>query len=97
MAKKPRNYKQEDKYEDTPQQVQNRADRNKERARLMKAGKVHKGDGMDVAHIKAFALGGGNKYGVKVESVFANRSFKRNSNGDLVSETSTRERKLKKK
>lgn len=92
----PRNYKKEAKYEDTPQQVKNRMARNRARAKLMREGKVHKGDGMDVAHVKAFDKGGSNKQGVRVESAASNRSFKRDSKGNLVSEVSKRERKKKK-
>ena len=95
MAKKPRDYKKEAQYEDTPEQVANRVARNKARRKLLKAGKVHKGDGMDVAHKVAFDKGGSNKQGVTVQSASKNRSFKRNSNHKLISETSTRERKKK--
>jgi hypothetical protein len=61
----------------------------------MKAGKVKKGDGKDVAHKVAFDKGGSNKQGVRVESASKNRSFKRDTKGNLVSETSKRERKKK--
>lgn len=91
-----RNYKKEyAEYQGTEQQKKNRAQRNAARAKLMKAGKVHKGDGKDVAHIKAFDKGGSNKTGVKVEDANANRSFKRDSKHNLVSEVSKRERKKK--
>ena len=69
---------------------------NRARYKLMKEGKVHKGDGKDVAHVKAFDKGGTNADGVRVESASKNRSFKRDSKHNLVSETSTRERKKKK-
>lgn len=82
-------------YEDTPEQVKNRVERNKARRKLMKEGKVHKGDGKDVAHIKAADKGGSIKDGVKVEDAKANRSFKRDAKRNLVSEVSTRERKRK--
>jgi hypothetical protein len=62
---------------------------------MAKAGKVKKGDGKDVAHVKAFDKGGNNKTGLRVESRSSNRSFKRDSKGNLVSEVSTRERKKK--
>jgi hypothetical protein len=91
-----RNYKQEyAEYQGTEQQKKNRAQRNKARRELTREGKVHKGDGMDVAHVKAFDKGGSNKTGVRVESASKNRSFKRDSQKNLVSETSTRERKKK--
>jgi hypothetical protein len=62
-------------------------------AGLSKEGKVHKGDGMDVSHVKAFDKGGVNGDGVKVESASKNRSFKRDAKRNLVSEVSKRERK----
>lgn len=80
-------------YENSPEQVKNRMERNKARYKLMKEGKVHKGDGKDVAHVKAADKGGTIKDGVKVQSKSANRSFKRDSKGNLVSEISKKERK----
>jgi hypothetical protein len=90
-----RDYKKEAEYENRPEQVKNRMARNRARAKLMREGKVKKGDGKDVAHTKAFDKGGSNKDGLKVESRSANRSFKRDSKGNLVNETSKRERKKK--
>ena len=92
-----RNYRSEyDRYQGKPEQLKNRAARNAARAKLMKAGKVKKGDGKDVAHVRAFDKGGSNGDGLRVESRSANRSFRRDSKGNLVSETSARERKKKK-
>ena len=92
-----RDYRREyDTYQGTEQQKKNRAARNAARAKMMKAGKVKKGDGKDVAHVKAFDKGGSNKTGLRVESASTNRSFKRDSKKNLVSEVSTRERKKKK-
>lgn len=88
-----RKYTQAAKYEDTPEQVKNRMERNRARYKLLKEGKVHKGDGKDVAHVKAADKGGTIKDGVKVQSKSANRSFRRDSKGNLVSETSKKERK----
>ena len=70
--------------------------RNAARAKLLKAGKVHKGDGKDVAHIKALDKGGSNKTGLRVESKSANRSFDRDAKKNLISEVSPKERKRKK-
>ena len=95
MPKK-RNYEQEyQSYQGKPDQIKKRAQRNAARAKMMKAGKVKKGDGKDVAHVKAFDKGGNNGTGLRVESKSTNRSFKRDSKGNLVSETSKRERKRK--
>jgi hypothetical protein len=91
-----RNYKREyELYQGTDEQKKNRAQRNAARAKMMKNGKVHKGDGKDVAHVKAFDKGGSNKTGLKVEDASSNRSFKRDSKRNLVSEVSKRERKKK--
>jgi hypothetical protein len=97
MPRKVRDYRDEYlKYQGTPEQKKNRAARNAARAKLMKAGKVKKGDGKDVAHIKALDKGGTSSDGLRVEGRQANRSFKRDNKGNLVSETSARERKRKK-
>lgn len=94
MTDKKRNYAREYLiYQGTEQQKKNRAARNAARAKMMKAGKVKKGDGKDVAHVKAFDKGGSNKTGLRVESKSANRSFLRDKKGNLVSERSKRERK----
>ena len=93
MTKK-RDYEMEYRsYHADPQQKKNRAARNAARAKMMRKGKVKKGDGKDVAHVKAFDKGGSNGTGLKVESKSKNRSFKRDSKGNLVSEVSKRERK----
>lgn len=89
-----RDYRKEyDRYQGRPEQIKNRAQRNAARAKMAKKGKVHKGDGKDVAHVKAIDKGGSIKDGLRVESKSANRSFRRDSRGNLVSETSKRERK----
>jgi hypothetical protein len=91
-----RNYRQEyDTYQGRPDQIKKRDERNAARAKMVKAGKVRKGDGKDVAHVKAMDKGGANSDGLRVESKSVNRSFKRDSKRNLVSETSTRERKKK--
>ena len=53
-------------------------------------------EGKDVAHRVALSKGGSNKQGVRIEPASKNRSFKRGKGMDVVSETSTRERKKKK-
>jgi hypothetical protein len=90
----PRSYREEyDNYQGKPEQVKKRMARNRARYKLMKEGKVTKGDGMDVAHVKAIDKGGKNSDGLKVQSKSANRSFRRDSKGNLVSEISQKERK----
>lgn len=90
-----RKYKQAAIYESSPEQVAHRVERNRIRRKLLKEGKVHKGDGKDIAHKKAMDKGGTVKDGYKIESASKNRSFKRDSNHNLVSEVSKRERKKK--
>ena len=80
-------------YEARPEQKKNRAQRNAARAKLMKVGKVKKGDGKDVAHVVAMDKGGTNKQGVRVESRTKNRSFDRDKKHNLISETSPKERR----
>ncbi len=81
------------KYNSQPEQVNKREARNRARYKLLKEGKVRKGDGMDVSHKVAMDKGGTNGDGVFVQPRSANRSFKRDGKGNLVSETSHRERK----
>ena len=91
---KPRPYKKEyEQYHGTEEQKKKRAMRNAARRKLMREGKVSKGDGMDVAHVKALDKGGTNGQGVRVEPASKNRSFLRDSQRNLVSERSKRERK----
>ena len=54
-----------------------------------------KREGKDVAHVKALSKGGSNGDGVRLETPSKNRSFKRNAQHKVVSETSTKERKKK--
>jgi hypothetical protein len=90
-----RKYANAAKYQAQPEQVKNRVARNAARRKMVREGKVKKGDSKDVAHVKAFDKGGSNGDGVRIESAAKNRSFKRDSKRNLVSEVSTRERKKK--
>jgi len=60
---------------------------------MTEKGLAKKGDGKDVHHTKALSKGGTHKDGLKVVSASANRSFDRDANRKLISETSPRERK----
>jgi hypothetical protein len=92
-TKKPRPYKLEYSQQVERGEHEARMDRQRARRKLDKEGVTRKGK--DVAHVKALSKGGSNKDGLRVESVSANRSFKRNSQHKLVSEVSTKERKKK--
>lgn len=78
MAKKKRNYRKEyDEYHKKPEQKKNRAARNKARKEAEKEGKVKKGDGKEVDHIKPISKGGGNgKANRRVVSRKTNRKKK---------------------
>ena len=92
-TKTPRPYKHEYELQKERGDLAGKLERQRARRALDKKGVDHKGK--DVAHIKALSRGGSNEDGVRVESAALNRSFKRNSKHELVSETSTRERKKK--
>lgn len=68
------------KYNSKPEQVKRRGQRNAARALLIKAGRVRKGDGMDVAHADN-NTGNNSMVNLLVQSKAQNRSFKRNSKG----------------
>lgn len=80
-----RNYRREyDNYQGSEEQKKNRAKRNAARAKMAKAGKVKKGDGMDVDHTKAISKGGGNATSnLRVKPKSKNRSFDRKSDHSM--------------
>jgi hypothetical protein len=80
-----RNYRNEyEQYQGTEEQKKNRAKRNAARNKLMKAGRVRKGDGKDVDHSKPLSKGGANTTSnLRVKARSNNRSFKRNSDGSM--------------
>lgn len=71
--KEPRNYREEyHEYHGKPEQKANRATRNAARAKMVKEGRVRKGDGKEVDHVKGVEKGNGAK-NLKVMSRTANR------------------------
>ena len=81
---------------------ENRMERQRARRKIDKTskdangnGKADKREGKDVSHRKALSKGGRNKDGVTIQSPSKNRSFKRDKNSKLVSETSKKESKKK--
>jgi hypothetical protein len=97
---KPRPYKKEYEQQKERGELERRMERQRGRRAIDKTGtdangngKADKREGKDVAHVKALDKGGLNKNGLRIESASKNRSFKRDSKGNLVSETSKRERK----
>lgn len=79
-----RDYKQENTYKSKPDQIHKRVLRNKARALLIKQGKVHKGDGMEVDHIKPLSQGGSNNASnLRVISAHRNDSYPRTAKGAI--------------
>ena len=100
---KPRPYAKEYQQEKARGEHERRMERQRARRALDKKlpdgngnGKADAREGKDVAHKKALDKGGSNKDGVVIQSASKNRSFKRDSKGNLVREVSVRERKKKK-
>lgn len=81
-------------YHSRPEQRANRSERSVARVQSNEAGRTHKGDGKDIDHITPLSKGGSNaKTNQRVVSEGTNRSFSRNADGSLKSQTSKRERK----
>ena len=80
-----RDYKQEyASYHAKPEQIKNRAQRNKARGMLEREGVVHKGDGKDVDHKRPLSKGGTTtRSNIVAKPKSANRSFKRTSSGAM--------------
>lgn len=93
MTNGKRDYKKEDEWDRNHEgRAEARNERHKARAMLEKEGKVHKGDGKDVDHIKPLSKGGKTtEANLRPTSESANRSFSRNSDGSLKSQTSKKE------
>lgn len=89
-----RDYHHEDMVRKSKEETHRRVLRNKARRDALKAGKVHIGDGKQIDHITPLSKGGSNaKSNQRVVSHTANESFRRNSKGALVSQTSKKEAK----
>jgi len=97
---KPRPYAKEYQQQKARGELERRMERQRARRKLDKElpdrdkdGKADAREGKDVAHVKALDKGGSNKDGLRIESAAKNRSFRRDSKGNLVGETSKKERK----
>jgi hypothetical protein len=78
-----RNYKKEDRYEDSPAQIKHREERNLLRAHM--AAKVGHPLAGDVAHINPLSGGGTNDLtNARVESIHKNRSWRKGRHGYSV-------------
>ena len=90
---KPRPYKKEYQEQKARGEEERRMERQRARRAIDKKfpdknknGEADIREGKDVAHVKALDLGGSNKAGVFIETAHGNRSFRRDSKGNLVSE-----------
>lgn len=90
-----RNYREEyAKYHSKPEQRANRSERTVARNQANADGRTSKGDGKDLDHRVPLSKGGSsNKSNLRVVSKSANRSFSRNKDGSMKSQTSKREKK----
>lgn len=95
MTNGKRDYKKEyKKYHSRPDQIENRSERTTLRREANSKGITHKGDGKDLDHKQPLSKGGSNSLSnARVTSKAENRSFSRNKDGSLKSQTSRRERK----
>lgn len=88
-----RDYVQERKTE-SPARKRARAARNRARYKVAKELGEKAIQGKDVGHKRALSKGGSNSSGnLVLQNPAANRSFSRNSDGSMASETSRKERK----
>lgn len=81
-----RNYAKERAYDSQPHVKQKRANRNAARRKMMKAGFVRKGDGIDVHHVGGNALN--RSSGLQAVSASSNRSYPRTKNARKLYTTS---------
>ena len=81
-------------YNSRPENIKARSERTTLRRKANELGITHKGDSKDLDHIKPLSKGGANKMSnTRVVSQAANRSFSRNADGSMKSQTSKKERK----
>jgi len=99
-TKSPRPYKHEYQMQKARGEHERRMERQRARRAIDKTGrdadhdgKADRREGKDVAHVRALDKGGSNGDGLRIQSASKNRSFKRDSKGNLVSEISKKERK----
>ena len=83
-------------YNSKPEQIKNRTERTTARRQSNAAGTTSKGDGTNIDHKIPLSKGGSNaKSNQRVVSESRNKSFSRNADGSMKSQTSKRESKRK--
>jgi 5-methylcytosine-specific restriction endonuclease McrA len=95
MTNGKRDYVKENKlYNSKPKNIKARSERTTLRRQANATGITHKGDGLDLDHKIPLSKGGSNTMGnTRVVSQKENRSFSRNADSSLKSQTSKKERK----
>lgn len=90
-----RDYKKENRLHNSqPDSIAKRVKRNAARREAIRSGLAKKGDGKDVDHKTPLSRGGSNsKSNLRVVPASQNRSFSRNKDSSIKSQTSRRERK----
>lgn len=85
-----RNYAHEDKIRDEkPGEIAKRVARNRARQGALASGAVHKGDSLQVDHIRPLSHGGsGAKSNLRVISAHLNESYPRGHHGELLHQNS---------
>lgn len=82
------------KYHASPEQRANRSERTVARNKANADGITSKGDGKDLDHKRPLSKGGTSaRSNLRAVSASSNRSFARNADGSMKSQTSKRERK----
>lgn len=93
-----RDYKREyEKYQGKPEQIKARTERTTARRQANASGVTSKGDGTNLDHRVPLSKGGTSaKSNLRVVSESQNKSFARNKDGSMKSQTSKRERSKRK-
>ena len=95
MTNGKRDYKKENKlFNSRPEQIKKRSERTVARRQANASGLTHLHDGKDLDHRIPMSKGGKTiPSNLRVVSASSNRSFSRNKDGSLKSQTSKREKK----
>ncbi len=93
-GKSVRDYRRENlEYNSKPSERKKRSERSVARVRANREGITSKGDGKDLDHKRPLSKGGSSEASnLRVVSASSNRSFSRNADGSMKSQTSKRER-----
>ena len=92
-GRKVRDYSQQREYNATPEATAKRVANNQARREAARQGKVKVGDGKDVDHKRPLSKGGSNSASnLRVVPKSVNRSFARNSDSSVKSQTSKKEK-----